>query len=256
MYSVVSRPKFRSRSDESVPSTLPLPCTRMSDVISVTELHLRSSRLEPDLWQRPHKLQPVVVSLQVYTNIDNEAHCDNLLAESLNYGAITKQLELEFDQLERANESDDQLGLEIVAELLAHAVLFKCHAPNVTLQVERPRALLTASAVGLSITRAKSDYLAVEPHRSDLALAADNLAADTFYIRQLRHQIIIGLNPGERIDQQEVIVDLEFKHDPIDLDCADMHYLLPREVVRPGWQGWRGAVKRVEQVSTRSLATC
>lgn len=209
-------------------------------MIAVTGLQLRTASLQPDLWLRPDKDQPLVCSLKVETTIHQEADADNLLAESLNYGSITKAIEAHVAQLpEGAN-----LALQVVAERIARVVLFECHAPNVNLELERPRALLTAAAVGVSIHRTRDDYCDDRVSSSaQLKPTATNPNQDTLYIRQLERHIIIGLNPGERLDEQKVLVDLEFKHEPTTSDMT----------ARPGWQGWRGAVKRVEQVRQLSL---
>ncbi|GAA5991880.1 hypothetical protein JCM10908_002253 [Rhodotorula pacifica] len=238
----------------------------MSDVIAVTDLQLRTPHLEPDLWQRPHKEQPLVCSLQVETSIESEADVDNLLADSLNYGAITKAIErhvergltLVADQEEQEEGEEEGLPLEVIAERLARIVLFECHAPRVNLQLERPRALLTAAAVGVSIHRTRDDYFPpTDPQDATsarLRKEATNPNDDSLYIRGLRRLIIIGLNPGERIDEQEVLVDLEFKHANVGPSSAAVNKsdpsMLPSTIAnkaRPGWRGWRGAVKRVEQ---------
>lgn len=205
------------------------------DVISVTGLQLRTASLQPDLWLRPDKDQPLVCSLRVETTIHQEADADNLLAESLNYGSITKAIEAHVAQLPEGAS----LALEVLAERIARVVLFECHAPNVRLELERPRALLTAAAVGVSIRRTRDDYCDDPVSSARLKPTATNPDQDTLYIRQLERHIIIGLNPGERLDEQKVLVDLEFRHEPPTNDMT----------ARPGWQGWRGAVKRVEQVS-------
>lgn len=206
-------------------------------MIAVTGLQLRTASLQPDLWLRPDKDQPLVCSLQVETTIHQEADADNLLAESLNYGSITKAIEAHVAQLPEGAD----LALEVLAERIARVVLFDCHAPDVKLQLERPRALLTAAAVGVSIHRTRDDY---DQPAARLKPTATNPNRDTLYIRQLERHIIIGLNPGERLDEQKVLVDLEFRHEP----PTGVDEMTPR----PGWQGWRGAVKRVEQVRQAS----
>ncbi|GAA5909797.1 hypothetical protein JCM8208_005462 [Rhodotorula glutinis] len=222
------------------------------DVIRVTDLELRTASLGVDLWQRPSKHQPLVCSLDILTSVRSEATEDNLLSESLNYGTVTKAIERHIAQLAPPSSPDHaELPLEQLAEQLCHVVLFQASAPNVRLELRRPRALLTAEAVGVVLSRSRSDYTASpSPPSSSAAPSststytlrpdAPSLANDTLFVRALRRQIIIGLNPCERLDEQQVIVDLEFGPDT----------MLPTRLpngARAGWAHWRKAVKQVEQ---------
>ncbi|GAA5843785.1 hypothetical protein JCM3766R1_000541 [Sporobolomyces carnicolor] len=218
----------------------------MRDLITVSDLELRSSSLQVDHWQRPSKEQPLVCTLSIRTDVDSEAEHDDLLQDSLNYGTVTKEIEQFVAELDR---TEQDLPLEFVAEEIAKVVLFRANAPNVHLSLRRPRALLTADCIGVSITRARSDYsqprrdsasLGSQPRPllSDYALLASskNPLEDTFFVKGLRRYIIIGLNPCEREDEQEVIVDLDF--------YAESHEMINN--ARVAWSGWRGMVKQLE----------
>jgi len=225
------------------------------DVIRVTDLELRTASLGVDLWQRPSKHQPLVCSLDIRTSVRSEATEDNLLTDSLNYGTVTKAIERHIAHLPAPSSDHDELPLEQLAEDLCHVVLFHASAPNVRLELRRPRALLTAEAVGVVLSRSRSDYTASpSPPSSPPSSAppsssptytlrpdAPSLAHDTLFVRALRRQIIIGLNPCERLDEQQVIVDLEFGPDTMAMTR------LPNGA-RAGWAHWRKAVKQVEQV--------
>ncbi|BGP39397.1 trifunctional dihydropteroate synthetase [Rhodotorula kratochvilovae] len=217
------------------------------DLIAVTDLQLRTARLAHDHWQRPHKEQPLVCSLEIRTGVQQEAQGDNLLQDSLNYGTVTKAVEQHIASL--ASSSPDEIPLEELAEQLCKVVLFKASAPTVRLELRRPRALLTAEAVGVVLSRSRSDYTApssassgeTKPSPLDytLRLDAPSLADDTLFVRALRRLIIIGLNPCERLDEQEIIVDLEFAADSMNTRLANG--------ARAGWADWRKTVKQVEQ---------
>ncbi|GAA5913919.1 hypothetical protein JCM5296_000296 [Sporobolomyces johnsonii] len=223
----------------------------MRDLITVTDLQLRTPALERDLWQRPAKQQPLVCSLSIRTDVAAEADSDSLLTDSLNYGTVTKAIEGHVAKL-RAPEpaaSPDQeegLPLEVLAEELAKVILFQANAPNVRLELRRPRALLTAESVGVTITRSRSDYTpptspsSSKPLASEYTLRPDTpaLQSDFLFIHALRRLIIIGLNPGELVDEQEVIVDLEFGADEMNVRLANG--------ARAGWAGWRKMVRQVE----------
>ncbi|BGO98814.1 trifunctional dihydropteroate synthetase [Rhodotorula toruloides] len=222
----------------------------LCDVIRVTDLVLRTPALAPDHWQRPHKDQPLVCSLEIHTHVDDEADTDNLLADSLNYGTVTKHVERHVRELAVSSSAGEGelsgIPLEVVAEQLAKVVIFRAKAPNVRIELRRPRALLTADSVGVVLSRSRSEYsLPSADSPSDsldaytLLPTATSPANDTLFVRQLRRHVIIGLNPCERHDEQEVIVDLEF--------AAPDDGMIASNGARMGWLGWRGAVKRAEE---------
>ncbi|GAA5994600.1 trifunctional dihydropteroate synthetase/dihydrohydroxymethylpterin pyrophosphokinase/dihydroneopterin aldolase FOL1 [Rhodotorula paludigena] len=218
------------------------------DLIRVSDLELRSPSLERDLWQRANKQQPLVCSLEIRTSVQTEADADNLHTDSLNYGTVTKAVEKHVASL--SSPSDEGLPLEVLAEQLCRVVLFGASAPNVRLELRRPRALLTAESVGVVLSRSRADYTLAptpptgssgQPKSSEYTLRTDSpaLKADTLFVRALRRQIIIGLNACERLDEQEVIVDLEFGADDMNTRLASG--------ARAGWAGWRKTVKQIEQ---------
>lgn len=213
------------------------------DLITVTALSLRSSHLGVDHWQRSNKEQPLLCTLRIHTDVSDEAQVDNLLANSLNYGTVTKTVEQAVADYGRTTSSDE-VELEILAEYLAKAVIFTAHAPNVQLELSRPRALLTADAVGVEIYRSRADYSRSpsSPQDYSLQLSSVNRLEDRLFVRGLRRLIIIGLNACELVDEQEVECDFDFFADP-------MEHLM-KSGARAGWQGWKQAVKRVEAVSS------
>ncbi|GAA5904779.1 trifunctional dihydropteroate synthetase/dihydrohydroxymethylpterin pyrophosphokinase/dihydroneopterin aldolase FOL1 [Sporobolomyces salmoneus] len=215
----------------------------MRDLITVTDLSLRCSALQVDHWQRASKEQPLLCTLSIRTDVDAEAEHDNLLQDSFNYGTVTKSIETYIADLNEKEE--EELSLEFVAEEIAKVVLFQANAPNVELELRRPRALLTADCIGVAITRSRSDYSqlpsssAKSSSLDDYVLlpTAETTKEDKFFIRGLRRYIIIGLNPCERIDEQEVICDFDFY-------AAEGYEMINR--ARSGWSGWRGMVKQLE----------
>mgnify|MGYP001600782954 FL=1 len=205
------------------------------DIISITALSLRTPCLERDLWHRPSKPQPLLLSLWISTSITSEASVDNLLGGSLNYGFVTKALEKAVASLDPSSE----IALEVLADHLAATVLFTANAPNVRIELTRPRALLSAAAIGVEIYRTHSDYLTTSSPYS-LDLKSPNSPLDTFFVRSLRRLIIIGINACERLDEQEVIVDLSFS------PSTTMPFL--GTAARPCWTAWRPVVKSLESV--------
>ncbi|GAA5906728.1 hypothetical protein JCM6882_003287 [Rhodosporidiobolus microsporus] len=227
----------------------------MRDEIKVTDLALTTSVLAPDHWQRPSKLQPLVCSLLIRTSVQAEASTDSLLDNSLNYGTVTKAVEGHVALLEQRKSEfgTEGIPLEVLADQLAKVVLFKASAPNVLLELRRPRAHLRAESVGVEVFRSRIDYAlsptfssspstTSKPSPDHFSLRTDtpSLLSDKLFVRALRRHIIIGLNACEREDEQEVIVDLDF-------GCDIMNTRLSNGG-RACWAGWKGAVKQVEEV--------
>ncbi|GAA5841093.1 hypothetical protein JCM11251_008016 [Rhodosporidiobolus azoricus] len=226
----------------------------MRDEIKVTDLALTTSALGPDHWQRPNKVQPLLCSLLIRTSVQAEASTDSLLNDSLNYGTVTKAVEKHVADLDQHTSEFGKEGipLEVLAEQLAKVILFKANAPEVSLELRRPRAHLRAESVGVEIFRSRSDYSlsptfspyspsSSKPSPNDFTLDLDalSLASDKLFVRNLRRHIIIGLNACEREDEQEVLVDLEFCADPMNTRLSNGG--------RACWAGWKGAVKQVEE---------
>lgn len=235
----------RPATDLALHALMSASATSLPDLICITDLSLRTPALGVDLWQRSAKSQPLFLSLWIQTSVLAEASTDSLLSSSLNYGSVTKAIEAFVSQLAPAAD-EDGLPLETLAERLAQVVLFQANAPNVRLELTRPRALLSAESIGVQVSRTTADYESEPDSRGIYSLkqASQALASDKFFVRQLRRSIIIGINPCEREDEQEVIVDLEFWND-------DM-MLRPWNGARLGWEEWRPVIKQLEAVSGHS----
>lgn len=247
----------RGREKLTPLSLLRLPLKRMRDLIVVTDLQLRTPNLQPDHWQRPSKDQPLICTLSIRTDVDQEAQQDNLLQDSLNYGTVTKAIETYIANLQPPpTQEEEGIPLEVLAEEIAKVVLFQASAPNVRLELRRPRSLLTADSVGVTIYRSRSDYTSPSskpsfssslPSLDQYTLLSTSTAPrnDILFVRGLRRYIIIGLNPCERLDEQEVIVDLEFSAPDDEMRLTNG--------ARAGWAGWRSMVKQLESVSCADL---
>ncbi|GAA5977696.1 hypothetical protein JCM11641_001381 [Rhodosporidiobolus odoratus] len=227
----------------------------MRDEIRVTDLYLTTPALSRDHWQRANREQPLILSLEIKTDVSTEATTDSLLAQSLNYGTVAKVIEGHVASLAADDFDQEGIALEVLAEQLARVILFKASAPNVLLELRRPRAHLRADSVGVRIRRSRSDYLVPSsppPSASvnDLQLHPQSRARqdDTLFVSHLRRHIVIGLNACEREDEQEVVVDLDFGAPPTD----KMSTATVLQGGRGGWKGWKGMVKKVEEHLTAS----
>ncbi|BFZ62911.1 trifunctional dihydropteroate synthetase [Saitoella coloradoensis] len=155
------------------------------DVVYVKSLTLKTIT-GPDNWQR-HKPTPVTLSIECRTSVALAGSTDHL-PYSLHYGTMCK---LVSDYV----ENGDFKNLEALAEGVAGVTLGEgCGAEWVRVRVEKPRALLRADAAGLEIVRRKDGKRECE---------------DMVFIDNLRLVTIIGVNPWERVEKQNVFIQLE-----------------------------------------------
>ncbi|GAK63167.1 dihydropteroate synthase [Moesziomyces antarcticus] len=184
----------------------------LPDIIVVKKLEVRMI-VGVDNWERV-QAQPVTIDARVHTDVSMAGKSDHL-PHSIHYGILVKQLEAHC-------AAHRYRSLEALAEGLAKVCLFVLHAPKVTLNVEKPRSLLHAASAGVQIARTRDDYMLADasPVPADLDAAAHNLdelrlvpsstlaLEDKVIVRDLIINTIIGVNPWEREDKQNVKLNL------------------------------------------------
>lgn len=183
----------------------------LPDVIVVKRLEVRMI-VGVDNWERV-QAQTVTIDASVHTDVSKAGISDHL-PHSIHYGILVKQLEAHC-------ATHRYRSLEALAEGLAKVCIFVLHAPKVTLNVEKPRSLLHAASAGVQIARASDDYMLgnVHPippnldptqHLDQLRLSPTSALAldDKVIVRDLIINTIIGVNPWERQDKQNVKLNL------------------------------------------------
>lgn len=188
-------------------STLPA----LPDIIVVKRLEVRMI-VGVDNWERVSP-QPVTIDARVHTDVSKAGKSDHL-PHSIHYGILVKQLEAHC-------AAHRYRSLEALAEGLAKVCIFVLHAPKVTLNVEKPRSLLHAASAGVQIARTRDDYLLTDltplpkeldpAHElSELRLSPSSTLAldDKVVVRDLIINTILGVNPWEREDKQDVKLNI------------------------------------------------
>ncbi|PWN54351.1 Dihydropteroate synthase [Violaceomyces palustris] len=188
----------------------PTLATELPDIIAIKQLKVRMV-VGVDNWERV-QAQPVTIDASVHTDVSKAGSSDHL-PYSIHYGVLVKQLEAHCAQ-------NRYRSLEALAEGLAKVCIFNCHAPRVTLNVEKPRSLLHAKSAGVQIVRTAQDYVdpqgvtaSVDTQPSELAslrLSPSSSWAthDKVIVRDLVINTILGVNPWEREDRQDVRLNL------------------------------------------------
>ncbi|KAF9977953.1 trifunctional dihydropteroate synthetase [Actinomortierella ambigua] len=170
----------------------------MHDKIVIKDLTVRNI-IGVDGWERS-KRQPVIINLTVYTSVSQAGDTDHL-PYSIHYGVLCKTVEAH-------SEKTEFRSVEALADSIARVVIHKCHAPKITVRVDKPRALLHAASAGVEITRERADY-SEEQLTGKVVLPMRFKEPDTIFVKDLRLSCIIGVNPWEREEKQVVILNLQ-----------------------------------------------
>lgn len=221
MSSISHLPLAGPSSSDSIDMRPPRLAT-LPDSILLTGLTVRML-VGVDNWERI-KPQPVIIDVRVHTDVSLAGSSDHL-PHSIHYGILTKELE--------AHCSNERYrSLEALAEGLAKVCIFICRAPQVTLQVQKPRSLLHAQSAGVEITRTASDFLTSQDKNAEtiyspatkasstiltpdqlnslrLSPTSNSATNDRVFVKDLCISTILGVNPWERVDKQVVKINLE-----------------------------------------------
>ncbi|KAK9471127.1 Dihydropteroate synthase-like protein [Dipodascopsis tothii] len=164
------------------------------DSVYLRELALTSTRAGPDCWHRFNKPQPVTVNVTANRGV-LMAGATDALAHSLHYGTLAKTVTGIVTSAAAAAEKTTLAGL--AAEVAAGCL--QIGAEHVTVDLAATNALLRADAVGVRTVK----------HAFKNSLSEEQPAEDVVYIKGLKVFAVIGLNPWERLEKQDVVVDIE-----------------------------------------------
>ncbi|EMR08122.1 folic acid synthesis protein fol1 [Pneumocystis murina B123] len=166
------------------------------DLIHIHSLALKSIVGKNSWAQR--LLQPVVLTLSMGINASLSGSMDNL-SYSIDYATVYKEVFklVENSKFENLVDLSDKISKVVLGD--------KCKGNWVKVIVETPKGHLLAET-GLQIIRRKDGIRKVE---------------DQFFIRNLSLYTIIGINPEERVNKQNIIIDLILFKSFVNLECKD-----------------------------------
>ncbi|KAG0252517.1 trifunctional dihydropteroate synthetase [Mortierella polycephala] len=170
----------------------------MEDKIIIRDLTVRNI-IGVDAWERC-KRQPIIINLIVYTSVSQAGDTDHL-PYSIHYGVLCKTVEAH-------SEKTEFRSVEALADSIARVVITKCHAPKITVRIDKPRALLHAASAGVEITRSRLDYTDEQLAGTVPCPIRFNMQ-DTIFVKDLRLSCIIGVNPWEREEEQVIVLNLK-----------------------------------------------
>jgi dihydroneopterin aldolase/2-amino-4-hydroxy-6-hydroxymethyldihydropteridine diphosphokinase/dihydropteroate synthase len=171
------------------------------DLIFVRSLNLKATT-GVDSWRQPRP-QPILLSLWLKTSVALAGSTDHL-PYSIHYGTVCKSVTALVEGSGTTFRGIEHLAEEVAALLLGPEV----RADWVRVVIEKPRALLRADAAGIEITRSRGRDGGVEGE-----------GEDKVFVNNLRLVTIIGVNPWEREERQNVVINLTLHKAP-----DDAHY--------------------------------
>ncbi|KJE90468.1 hypothetical protein CAOG_01778 [Capsaspora owczarzaki ATCC 30864] len=181
---------------------------RPRDTVVIRNLAVRTL-IGTERWDRA-KEQPMIVTLSMQLGAALSGADD--LAGSYHYGLISKAV---------AEYAEKTVGLRTVEALacgIAQLCIVDWNVDVVTVRVERPTALLVAKAAGVEITRSRADHPTdsssgeVRLVKRDMTTVAQVATlyqpGDRILISGMSVRAIIGVNPWEREQVQDIILNL------------------------------------------------
>jgi FolB domain-containing protein len=164
------------------------------DEIKVSKLSLQP-RLKGWAWEPDvPRIQPVRLTLTYRTDVSRAGASDDL-RDSISYATVSNRIV----ELAGSGTWGDLWELAHRIAGLALEAEGTTGTEEVTVRLEHPRSLLGAESAGLEIVRSKEK----DPAKDDIV-----------FVQDLKLDTIIGVNPGERVTEQPVVLNLECKFAP------------------------------------------
>lgn len=205
---------------------------RILDTIYLRDFQL-SAVIGLDAWNRPGKSQPITLSLQLQLDTSSASTSDDI-THTFSYGHICKDVTANLDGKIFHSLNDLVIGITDLANNWPGEILkVQAVAPKGVLRVD--------GGYGREVVLRRVEV--IDKGFMHLQWRVDTLG---WFIKGLKLACIIGVNPHERLERQNVCIDLK----------------LPGEMERPevdfhkgGFDNWRNLVKRICEVSGTKCST-
>ncbi|CAD6574683.1 MAG: trifunctional dihydropteroate synthetase [Alectoria sarmentosa] len=166
------------------------------DTISLRKFHM-TAVIGPDAWNRPGKSQPILLTLKLLIDTTSAGTSDEI-AHTFSYGQMCKDATLLSDGHFR---SIDELTTNLVGIALAknwpgESLQISCVAPKALLRVE--------GGLGREVTLRKQ-WIGSQTTRQQIW----GWERHAWLVKELKVACIIGVNPHERLEKQQVTINLE-----------------------------------------------
>lgn len=203
---------------------LPTPSpARQLDTIFLRNLQL-SAVIGPDAWNRPDKAQPIVLSLQLQVDTTSAGSSDDI-KKTFSYGQISKDVTAKLDG--KTFTSIDHLTSDLAGladNWPGETLLLQAMAPKGMLRVE--------GGFGREFFLRR-----VENKTHGWKTLNWHVESHEWVVKGLKLACIIGVNPHERVEKQNLSIDLRIQGEA---QFAD--YTLQ---IKGGFETWRRLIKRI-----------
>lgn len=162
------------------------------DTISLRNFHMTAA-IGPDAWNRLGKLQPVVLTLKLLIDTTSAGKSDEI-EHTFSYGQMCKDVAVLSGKHFRSVD-------DLMRHLVATAISAQWPGESLQVSLVAPKALLRVEG-GLGREVALRKQLLREP-------PTWTWERQVWLIKQLKVACIIGVNPHERLEKQQVTIDLE-----------------------------------------------
>ena len=204
------------------------------DTIWLRNFHMKAV-VGLDAWNRPGKPQPIMLTLKLMIDTTSAGTSDEI-AHTFSYGQMCKDVDVLSDGHFRS--------LDDLTSNLARIALAK-QWPGESLEISllAPKALLRVEGgLGREVTFRKQ-WMEIGAAKQQIW----GRERQTWLVKQLKVACIIGVNPHERLEKQQVTINLEFLGQ-LGKDEGD-----GEEQDREGRGSWATLVSRVCSVRFLSL---
>ena len=166
------------------------------DIISIRNFHM-TSVIGPDAWNRPNKSQPIVLTLKLLIDTTSAGTSDEI-AHTFSYGQMCKDATVLSDGNFRSIDdfTNVLVGIVLAKNWPGETLHISCIAPKALLRVE--------GGLGRDITLRKKW---VENEAAKMQLWS--CERHSWLVKDLKVACIIGVNPHERLERQQVAICLE-----------------------------------------------
>lgn len=212
------------------PTPPPPPSPRQLDIIYLRNLQL-SAVIGPDAWNRPDKPQPIVLSLQLQFDTTSAGSSDDI-KNTFSYGQICKDVTAKLDG--KTFTSIDHLTSDLAG------LADNWPGETLKLQAMAPKGMLRVEG-GFG---REFDLRRVESKTHGWKSLSWHVGSHEWVIKGLRLACIIGVNPHERLEKQNLSIDLRIQGEA---EVAD--YTLQ---IKGGFETWRRLIKRLCDVGSPS----
>ncbi|MCJ1464617.1 trifunctional dihydropteroate synthetase [Pseudocyphellaria aurata] len=196
---------------------------RHLDLIYLRNLQL-SAVIGPDAWNRPDKPQPIVLSLQLQFDITSAGSSDDI-KNTFSYGQLCKDVTAKLDG--KAFTSIDHLTLDLAS------LADNWPGETLKLQALAPKGMLRVEG-GFG----REFFLRrVESKTHGLKSLSWHVESHEWVVKGLKLACIIGVNPHERLEKQNLSIDLRIQGEA---EITD--YTLQ---IKGGFETWRRLIKRL-----------